>query len=95
VNSPGQFERRPLLFSVLLVAALVGVGLVLHVVFAGVPPGPGRLSLTAGVTVTSLAVALFFASRLGFRRTGRPQAGRGNSAEDSPPPGEGEICSLP
>jgi uncharacterized protein len=70
VNSPGQFERRPLLFSVLVVAALVGVGLVLHVVFAGVPPGPGRLSLTAGVTVTSLAVALFFASRLGFRRTG-------------------------
>jgi uncharacterized protein len=35
-----------------------------------VPPGPGRLLLTAGAIVPSLAIALFFASRLGFQRSG-------------------------
>jgi membrane protease YdiL (CAAX protease family) len=67
---PRRFERRPLLLSVLVVAALVGVGLVLHVVFGGVPPGPGRLLLTGAVLVPSLAIALFIASRLGFHRSG-------------------------
>ncbi len=67
---PGLFERRPLLLSVLVVAALLAAGLVLHVVFAGVPPGPDRLLLTAAVMVPSLAIALFIAARLGFHRSG-------------------------
>jgi uncharacterized protein len=69
-SRPSVFARRPLLLSVLVVAALVGVGLVLHVVFGGVPPGPGRLLLTGAVLVPSLAIALFIASRLGFHRSG-------------------------
>jgi membrane protease YdiL (CAAX protease family) len=68
--TPGLFERRPLLMSAVVVVALLAVGLVLHVVFAGVPPGPGRLLLTAGVLVPSLAIALLIAGRLGFRRSG-------------------------
>jgi membrane protease YdiL (CAAX protease family) len=70
VKSPGLFERRPLLMSVVVVVALLAVGLVLHVVFAGVPPGAGRLLLTGGVLIPSLAIALYFAGRLGFRRSG-------------------------
>jgi membrane protease YdiL (CAAX protease family) len=69
-SRPSVFARRPLLLSVLVVAALVGVALVLHVVFGGVPPGPGRLLLTGAVLVPSLAIALFIASRLGFHRSG-------------------------
>ncbi len=69
-SAPGLFERRPLLLSVLVVVALVGVGMVLHVVFAGVSPGPWRLLLTAGAMVPSLAIALFIAARLGFHRSG-------------------------
>jgi uncharacterized protein len=69
-SRPSVFARRPLLLSVLVVAALVGVGLVLHVVFGGVPPGSGRFLLTGAVLVPSLAIALFIASRLGFHRSG-------------------------
>jgi len=69
-STPGVFERRPLLLSVLVVAGLVAVALVLHFVFAGVAPGPGRLLLTAGVMLPSLAIALFLASRIGFHRAG-------------------------
>jgi membrane protease YdiL (CAAX protease family) len=69
-SRPSVFARRPLLLSVLVVTALVGVGLVLHVVFGGVPPGPGRFLLTGAVLVPSLAIALFIASRLGFHRSG-------------------------
>jgi uncharacterized protein len=70
VNSRGLFERRPLLLSTVVVIALLAVGLVLHVLFAGVPPGPGRFVLSVGVMLPSLVVALFIASRLGFHRSG-------------------------
>lgn len=70
MKSPGLIERRPLQMSVLVVVALVAVALVLHVVFAGLPPGPGRLLLVAATIVPSLAIALLLASRLGFRRAG-------------------------
>jgi membrane protease YdiL (CAAX protease family) len=70
VNSPGLFERRPLLMSVVVVVALLAVALILHIIFAGVPPGAGRLGLTLGVLVPSLAIALFVARGLGLRRCG-------------------------
>jgi uncharacterized protein len=70
VNSPGLFERRPLLMSIVVVIALLAVGPVLHVVFAGVPPGAGRFALSAGVLLPSLAIAFLIASRLGFHRSG-------------------------
>ena len=70
MRSPGLFLRRPLLLSVVVVAALVILALVLHVLFASVPPGRGRLLLSAGALLPSLAIALFFASRIGLQRTG-------------------------
>jgi membrane protease YdiL (CAAX protease family) len=70
VNSPGLFERRPLLMSIVVVVALLALALLLHLVFAGVPPGAGRLLLTAAVLVPSLAIALLIARRLGFHRSG-------------------------
>ncbi len=59
-----------MLLSALVVLGLVAVALVLHVAFGGIPPGPGRLLLTAGALVPSLALALFFAYQLGFHRSG-------------------------
>jgi len=56
--------------SVVVVTALLAVALGLHVVFAGVQPGAGRLLLTGGVLIPSFAIALYFADRLGLRRSG-------------------------
>lgn len=53
-----------------VVAALVGAGLALHLAFATLPAGPGRLLLSAGVMLPSLAIALLFAARLGLHRAG-------------------------
>jgi CAAX protease family protein len=70
LNSSGFFERRPLLASAIVVLALVGIGLALHVAFAALPAGPSRLLLSAGVMVPSLAIALLFGARLGLHRSG-------------------------
>jgi membrane protease YdiL (CAAX protease family) len=63
-------ERHPVALSVGVVVAIAGIGIVLHVAFSGLASVPLRLAISAAVMLVSLAIGLFFASRLGWRRAG-------------------------
>ena len=65
-----SLERHPVLLSVAVVVAIAGIGVSLHLVFAGVASVPLRLALSAAVMLVSLGVGLYVASRLGWRRAG-------------------------
>ena len=63
-------RRHPFALSAGIVVALTAVGVTLHLVFARIGSVPVRLLLSAAVMGISLAIALYLASRLGWRRSG-------------------------
>jgi membrane protease YdiL (CAAX protease family) len=65
-----SLERHPVALSAGIVAGIAGLGLVLHLVFAGIGSVPVRLLISAAAMAVSLAIGLYVASRLGWRRSG-------------------------
>lgn len=65
-----SLERHPVGLSAGVVAGIAGLGLVLHLVFAGVGSVRVRLLISATAMAVSLAIGLYVTSRLGWRRSG-------------------------
>ena len=65
-----SLERHPVALSLGVVVVIAGIGVVLHLAFAGLASVPLRLAISAAVMLGSLALGLFVASRLGWRRAG-------------------------
>lgn len=65
-----SLERHPVALSVGVVVAIAGIGISLHLAFAGVASVPVRLGISAAVMVVSLGIGLYVVSWLGWRRAG-------------------------
>jgi membrane protease YdiL (CAAX protease family) len=65
-----SLERHPVALSAGVVVAIAAIGVTLHLVFAGVGSVLVRLLISAAVMSVSLAIGVYVASRLGWRRSG-------------------------